>query len=328
MDRDTNSGSKNLSPCIDSSSKQARSSVVSSGTPRRLTFLENLESIPTETDIFALRTFTTAIKTSMIEQDTLLTALSSFGHLFEDISTRANYWGWAPKYYSFIYKILQGSHGVIENIAVLNYCSALLSYLACLMTKFDFDREPSIQRYFVKKALPRLVEITGKYNTKIDTPSLAMMYICFHLNANELLVKFLIDLRKNIPDFFANNRNKILRYRRAFWFASLCNRLLIQNDLNGSAASKELLFQCISEAQLSYTMEKELIIKSAYNKFFYFNDKKKKYPDNETNYRNFGDTIANIPTMIQKQLNTILKNDEGIGAGGKIFNRIKKLIKN
>lgn len=84
-----------------------------------------------------------------------------------------------------------------------------------------------------------------------------------------------MDLRYNVTDFFTNNKNKILRYRRAFWFASICNRLLIQNDLNGgSAATKELLFQCISEAQVSYTQEKELLIKSAYNKFFHFSDKK------------------------------------------------------
>lgn len=275
-DETLDSSSKNLSPWITSSKQKRSSALVSSEIPpRRLTFLENLESIPTEADIFALRALSTSIKAGVVDQTMLMTALSSFGSLFEDISLRANYWGWAPKYFSFIYKILQGSHGPISNIAVLSYCSALLSYLACLMTRFDFDREPSIQRYFIKKALPRLVEITGKYNTKFDTPSLAMMYICFHLNVDEHLVGFLMDLRFNIPNFFSSSKNKILRYRRAFWFASVCNRLLIQNDLNGgSAIANQMLFQCISEAQASYSQEYELIIKSAYNKFFYFNDKK------------------------------------------------------
>lgn len=271
-DKETNSTSRIYSPFMESSARLDRSSTIS--TPKRLTFLKNLESVPTEADIFAIRSCITSIKASIPDQETLLATLSSFAAVFEDISTRANYWGWAPKYFSFIYKILQGHHGAISNQAVLNYCSALLSYLACLMTKFDYYREPSIQRYFVKKALPRLVQVTGKHNTKFDTPSLAMMYICFHLSVDEAVVKFLVDIRLNIPDFFTSNSHKILRYRRAFWFGSVCNRLLIQNDLNYSPINKELLFQCVTEAQHSYIHEKEVIIKSAFNKFFYFNDKR------------------------------------------------------
>lgn len=268
------SADKNVSPLITSSRQTQSSAMISSGvSSRRLAFLENLESIPTESDIFELRALTITIKASITDQSALISTLSLFGSRFDDISVRANYWGWAPKYFSFIYKILQGSHGTISNINVLSYCSMLLSRLACRMSEFDFDREPSIQRYFIKKVLPRLVEITGKYNTNFDTPSLAMMYICFYLNVDEHLVSFLINLRSNIPNFFTN-KNNILRYRRAFWFASVCNRLLIQNDLNGgSAIIKEILFHCISEAQISYTQENELTIKSAYNKFFHFDKK-------------------------------------------------------
>lgn len=274
--KDLNFG-KLYSPILESSVRQDKSSTIS--TPKKLTFLKNLESIPTEADIFAIRGRITAIRATLSSTPTidhpeaLLATLSAFATEFEDISTRANYWGWAPKYFSFIYKILQGHHGPITEQAVLNYCSAVLSYLACLMTKFDYCREPSIQRYFVKKALPRLVEITGKHNTKFDTPSLAMMYICFHLNIDEAVVNFLIDIRTKTPDLFTNNNYKILRYRRAFWLGSVCNRLLIQGDLNNSSLNKELLFQCVSEAQTCYSCEREEVIKSAYNKFFYFNDK-------------------------------------------------------
>lgn len=55
---------------------------------------------------------------------------------------------------------------------------------------------------------------------------------------------------------------------------------------------------------------------------------RQKYPDNETNYMNFGDSLADIPNMIQNQLEMILKNDESNGAGGKFMSKLKKLIKN
>lgn len=55
---------------------------------------------------------------------------------------------------------------------------------------------------------------------------------------------------------------------------------------------------------------------------------RKKYPDSETKYRDFGDGLVGIPVMIQNQMDVILKNGDINGAGGKLMYKLKKLIKN
>lgn len=282
---------------------------------KKLTFLNNLVSVPTESDIHALTSLTASIKASInVDQDVLLTALSSFGRMFEEISSRANCWAWAPKYLSFIYKVSQETHAQNQNSNMARYCSALLSLLACLATNFDSSREPTLQRYFVKKIIPRLVDQIGQSRTKVDIPSLALVYIFFQIETDEHVVGFLLGMRRNSTqeEFFSDDgRNKILRYRRALWFGSVCNRLFLQlNQIDSIMKEidsqrkvlesnnsqeydkteeidykalvcnenfirfKNFLDECYEEAHASYSEEKEVVIRNAYNKFFYFNDKK------------------------------------------------------
>lgn len=237
---------------------------------KKLSFLETLESVPRETDILALKKLANTMNVNTGNSSVLRSAFISFTKIVQDISSRANYWSWAPNYMTFLMLFVRGEFGLVTDTTLIKYVIHLFCLFSCYVCQFDQEREPSIYNYFINFFIPQLIAHVGEWETdEFDPATFALSYIFYKIPVDESIIDLLHSLRVNDLKEFYRSSNNYIRQQRAVWLSAISYQLIL-NIKRGDSVEKNKanILRCYEEALLSHECERVSRIAKTYERYF------------------------------------------------------------